>query len=379
MTDEPRSVQTDLDFRALLDGMGQGVLLFDSEDRLVLDNLAARAILGTNLMLMRTEGWSACAMLLDARRIDGPSVDDIRRQALKQTEPIRFHTLLAGAYTPCWMAAIYGANRKVYTMVSIDRPDWRALSELMSTFREEAGQAVDGTRGHAELIMKLLRNPVGKMSVDQIRERIAGFAEIMVTHMYRLQLLMDLLQRLEIIRTDRLSTDIKKMRRKLRLDEFVEDMLEEMNDEAQLDPTRKEDIRERLTINIPGGLDVAASPKHLSIIIRDVLRNAAMYSPKGSPITIKASRVQRGKAVQLDIMDQGCGIRIREADRVFAPFQRARQPQVIAEFGYGLSLYLAKAEIEAMSGRIWYESEENVGTTFSIKLPMWVDASDDDD
>ena len=47
------------------------------------------------------------------------------------------------------------------------------------------------------------------------------------------------------------------------------------------------------------------------------------------------------------MIDQGYGIRAKEADRVFAPFQRARQPQIIGEFGYGLSLYLAKAEVEA--------------------------------
>jgi signal transduction histidine kinase len=56
------------------------------------------------------------------------------------------------------------------------------------------------------------------------------------------------------------------------------------------------------------------------------------------------------------------------------PFQRSRQPQVIAEFGYGISLYLVKAELEAMGGRIWYASEEGVGTAMSLKLPSWVDS-----
>jgi signal transduction histidine kinase len=83
-------------------------------------------------------------------------------------------------------------------------------------------------------------------------------------------------------------------------------------------------------------------------------------------------------AVQIDVIDQGYGIRAKEADRVFAPFQRARQPQIIGEFGYGLSLYLAKAEVEAMGGRIWYESEEGVGSTFSVKLPTWKELSEDD-
>src|SRR5205085_3041270 len=118
-------------------------------------------------------------------------------------------------------------------------------------------------------------------------------------------------------------------------------------------------------------LFVSASPAHLKNIVRDLLRNAVLYSPKDSPITFRGTKIQQGTAVQLDVIDQGYGIRTKEADRVFAPFQRARQPQIIGEFGYGLSLYLAKAEIESMAGRIWYESEEGVGSTFSVKLPAW--------
>jgi two-component system sensor histidine kinase SenX3 len=93
----------------------------------------------------------------------------------------------------------------------------------------------------------------------------------------------------------------------------------------------------------------------------------------GTPIVIEARRV--GQRVQIDVTDEGYGIRRREQERVFAPFQRARQPQVIAEFGYGLSLYLCRYEVEAMNGRIWYESEEAVGTTLSIMLPIWDEVS----
>ena len=98
-----------------------------------------------------------------------------------------------------------------------------------------------------------------------------------------------------------------------------------------------------------------------------------MYSMKASPVKIVASL--QGKNVQIDVIDEGYGVRAKEIDKVFQPFQRARQPQIIAEFGHGLSLYLCKQELEAMSGGMWFRTEEEVGSTFSIKLPSWQDSS----
>jgi len=84
-----------------------------------------------------------------------------------------------------------------------------------------------------------------------------------------------------------------------------------------------------------------------------------------------ASLFRTGDFVQISIKDEGYGVREKERERVFAPFQRARQPQIISEFGYGLALYLCKHEVEAMNGKLWFDSEEKVGSTFSVKLPAW--------
>jgi signal transduction histidine kinase len=96
---------------------------------------------------------------------------------------------------------------------------------------------------------------------------------------------------------------------------------------------------------------------------------------KATPIIIMAQTSPQNQSVQIDVIDEGYGIRAKEFERVFASFQRARQPQILGEFGYGISLYLCKHEVEAMNGKIWFESEEGVGTTFSLKLPMWRDDS----
>ncbi len=368
-----KAAQETLDYRAVLDALGQGVLLFDADNRWVMDNLAARTILGANLALVRTEGWTAFALLLDARRTDGLNASEVRAQALRQATPVRFSTLIAGAYTPCWAAAIYGAGGKIYTMITLEQPDWRPLNELMGTFRNEARMAITSTRGHAQLITQLVTKRPEGITVEQLAQRVTGFAEIMATHMYRLQLLMDLLQRLEVIRTGHLATEVRNGRRKINVNEFVEDFLEELSEDTLVDPAQNEDIRDRLILDLPKDLLISATPNYLAHTLRDLLRNAVQYSPKKARIILRASSIPVSRVAQIDVIDEGYGVRAKETERVFAPFQRARQPQIIGEFGYGLSLYCAKAEIEAMSGRIWFESEEGVGSTFSFKLPLWKD------
>lgn len=359
-----------IDYRALIDSLGQGVLVFDAEGTLVLDNLAARGILGANLMLIRSEGWAAMALLLNGPREEGPSADDLREHARQSPSPVRFHTYFAGAYTPCWLTTVYGAGGAVFTMLTIDRPDWTALTELMTTFRSEARMSISATRGHAELVKQLLHTNEDNPEVQALAHRVQGFTGIIATHMLRLQNLMDLLQRLETIRIGALAKQVREARQPIWLEDFLEDFLEELADEAIADPDMGGgDFRERLYIDVPGDLKIYASRQHFANALRDILRNAACYSPPDAPIELNAQADPASYSVQIDVVDQGYGIREKEQDRVFQAFQRARQPQIIGVDGYGLSLYLTKAEIEAMGGRIWFESEEGIGSTFSFKLP----------
>jgi NtrC-family two-component system sensor histidine kinase KinB len=358
-----------LDFRAVLDGLGQGVLIFDADDRLILDNVAARTILGANLVLVRAEGWRAAAMLLDSGHMERPPADEIRAKALRQAQPVRFHTFLAGAYTPCWATAIYGPGGVIYTMITIERPDWTAMTELTSTFRSEARMSITSTRGHAELIKQVIARRTEKTTAEQLSKQVSGFAGIMAIHMYRLELLMDMLQRLEDIRTGHLAAVVRNNRRAIKLDAFLEDFLEEIIESPLVEaPDPDVDYRDRIQVDLPNRVEVLASKEHFTYLMRDMLRNSLMYSEPDTPITIRATMAPKARNVQIDIQDAGYGIREKEAGRVFTPFQRARQPQILAEFGYGLSLYLVKMEIEAMGGKIWFTSEEGVGTTFSFKL-----------
>ncbi len=369
---QPTTIIEQLALQPVLDSLGQGVLIFDADDQLVLDNATARSMLGANLVLVRAEGWRAAAMLLDSVRNESLTADEIRAKALRQAQPVRFHTFLGGAYTPCWASAIYDPEGAAYTVITIEQPDWSALTELMSRFRSEARMSITSTRGHAELIKQVIANRKPDTSADHLARQVSGFARIMAVHMFRLEILVEQLQRLEDIRTGQLLQIVRHNRRPIELLNFLEDLLEDTA-EAPLveDPDPDIDHRDQIRLDVPDGIVVHASKPHVTNAFRDILRNSIMYSPPDTSITIRAIPSPRSRSVRIDIIDMGYGIREKEAGRVFSPFQRAHQPQIIAEFGYGLSLYLVKMELEAMGGGVWFTSEENAGTTFSFKLPLW--------
>jgi signal transduction histidine kinase len=361
---------TKLDLQSALDGLGQGILIFSSDGRLVVENLAARTLLGTDISLLRAQGWAAASTLFNSRQTDPDRmIEAIRDQALRAPRPVRSFFFRSGEHVPCWVSAIHGDGGEVYTMITLDVPDWSVVTNLLDAFRSEIGEAIETTRGHLDLIDQVIAT-YRHSDVETLSRRVNGFTRLIDIHMQRASRFIQMLERLENIRTGKVREVVRRRRRKIALPGFIEDFIEELDEIMLVDPeTDAQDHRSRLTVNMPGELAVAGSTLYLTRILHDLLRNAIMYSIKASPIIIDIHR--RNQNVQFDVIDEGCGIRERERERVFEAFQRARQPQIIAEFGYGLSLYLCKHEVEAMNGRLWYESEEGVGTTFSFMLPAW--------
>jgi len=178
------------------------------------------------------------------------------------------------------------------------------------------------------------------------------------------------MKRLEDIRTGDMRQFAREERRKINLEDFLEDFLEEIEEKQLLDPdTPEHDYRGRIKLDLKQDAAVMASRRYLNYIMQDIVRNALMYSDIDTPVTISVT-VQTN-TVSIDVQDEGSGIREKEYERVFEAFLRARQPKVISEFGYGLSLHLCKQEVEAMGGGLWFQTQEKVGTTFSIRLPIW--------
>lgn len=68
------------------------------------------------------------------------------------------------------------------------------------------------------------------------------------------------------------------------------------------------------------------------------------------------------------MVDRGVGIASEDLPRVFEKFYRVETNR--APEGLGLGLYITRLIAEAHGGRVWAESEEGQGSTFSLALPI---------
>lgn len=101
-------------------------------------------------------------------------------------------------------------------------------------------------------------------------------------------------------------------------------------------------------------------------IIGNLLSNAVKYSPEGSPVDFKLCR--EGDEAVFTVQDRGIGIPAADQVRLFEAFQRASNVGEIP--GTGLGLLLVKRCVELHHGRIDVQSQEGVGTTFTVRLPV---------
>lgn len=101
--------------------------------------------------------------------------------------------------------------------------------------------------------------------------------------------------------------------------------------------------------------------------IQTLFENAIAYTDKGS-ITVELEEKQAD--IFLSITDTGIGIPQKDQQKIFLQFFRSENARRKVPSGFGVGLYLVKTFIEKHDGKIWFESEEGKGTTFTIRLPL---------
>lgn len=104
-------------------------------------------------------------------------------------------------------------------------------------------------------------------------------------------------------------------------------------------------------------------------VFQNLIHNAVMYSSPGGKVIVEFEE-KSDRATVISVRDSGIGIPVKQHGRVFEKFFRGENVAESGKAGTGLGLYIARAIVAGHDGRIWFESEEDKGTTFFVELPL---------
>lgn len=113
---------------------------------------------------------------------------------------------------------------------------------------------------------------------------------------------------------------------------------------------------------------VNVDPIKVKHVMYNIISNALFYNKRKGEV--KVSLFKKAKRVVFCCEDTGIGIGEKEKKKIFTKFYRSQRGIPLSTSGSGLGLFISKAMIEKMGGKIWFNSEKDKGTTFCFSLPI---------
>jgi two-component system, OmpR family, phosphate regulon sensor histidine kinase PhoR len=354
---------------AILDGLGEGLLIVDGTGHVTYANEPAIALFGEHSRVLGQD-VAAVAALEDADEKLLPSTHHPIRMAITHQRRTKFNLTKGAAYylrmangqrrrlgltiTPIYSPGSKGAGAAVVLHDITDESNMdRAKSEIVSIASHQLRTPLTAIRWY----VKALMDDEHRLNQEQ-RERYLKQIHDANSHMVDL---VDAL--LNVSRIDLGTLNLKPQA--VQLNKALKAVLKELAVEIEAKQL-KITVQENAHL-----LPLFIDPNSLHIILQNLVSNAVKYSPKGKEVTIAVQ--QQASSAVVEVRDQGAGIPVAEQTRIFSKLFRASNAQAVAPDGSGLGLYVTKAMIEQAGGKISFESTPNHGSVFYVIIPSKVD------
>jgi signal transduction histidine kinase len=123
-----------------------------------------------------------------------------------------------------------------------------------------------------------------------------------------------------------------------------------------------------ISVEVPSDLSVYIDRAQLAQVLQNLCENAIKYNRRKGRIVISARK--EGTNAVVAIQDTGIGVGAKDLERIFERFHRADNARARVNRGSGLGLSIVKTILSGYGCRIWVESIEEKGSTFSFTLPV---------
>ena len=216
------------------------------------------------------------------------------------------------------------------------------LRRFVADASHELRTPLTSIRGYAELLRK------GAFSDEDGRRRASERIE---SEAARMSLLVD-----DLLLLARLDQGRPFERFPVEVAEVVSDAV---------DAARAVDPRRPISLDRHDSVLVEGDAVRLRQVVDNLLRNAQVHTPPGTPVHVRVARV--GASAVITVADEGPGLDAEELARVFDRFYRGNEARTRGGTGLGLSIVAALAE--AHGGKAHVKSVTGEGATFTVELP----------
>lgn len=235
--------------------------------------------------------------------------------------------------------------------------DSTSLQSLEKIRRDYLGSILHSIRTPLATLTNSL-NILSATASDILTGDNAEALSMSITEIVRLNDLIDSLKDLFYIESNLLNDqiNISRITFKQLFDRVVKLLFQ--NDDLSIDKVDRLKITGDQSIVFDVDIDM------LSKAVYNIVKNAIIYSPETSPISISAGKDE--SCTTITISDKGIGIADEVMPFMFSKFFREDNAINRTTHGHGLGLFIAKSWIELMHGTIICESNQSEGTVFSI-------------
>lgn len=341
---------------AILAAIDEGVVMQDTEGRIILMNEAARRIIGGTRAF-----WDSPLGQLFRKKIQETVAytPELQIQPLGKPERVTVNNQVIGAS----VALVYSGRGEVLGTLLVLRdiyddelPD-RLKNSFITQMSHELLTPLTSIKGFSDLLLSV---PDGRPINRQFLEKISSNVAIMNRMIVEL---------LDISEISEGSFSVRKQ--PVQLDEQVCTVLQGLEPRI-----RKAGVKTSLMVVNHRNIGVLGDAARLQWALGHLIDNAINYTPTGGEIIIQIGQV-RDNHLHIKISDSGTGISSRDLPRIFDRFYRGeartKDGKLVDPRGLGQGLFVAKAVIEAHGGYISVASLPGEGSTFTVTLPVQID------